>query len=251
MRQQVTAILLIILVATGAEQHQKPTHGKDDCKGKSFGRWLQCIGSKYEAGEINDEVAKLWTHEALRALNSTETYYSLGIVWGRNTRVAVAKQDDFHFDWTADIPVKVYNKLSSDTLVLDNASDRPKLIYSRNSEDVQELPEWSNVKFTPELDQQMVPLYKLKGAKGGNLKEDCKKFENWNQKEIMKASKVAILMPSDMWCPSTATAAYDVYIADLELAGNKDGKTIWFTEWFRKGEEVFGEVPDWASELDF
>lgn len=216
-----------------------------------FSTRLSCISGKYHDGVINSEVANMWTQEALRLLDQKNTYYSAGIVLGTETKIVVSRQESFAFDWSISIPLAIYNAFSDDTLLMNDPSDKPMLIYTdAKLTEMQTLPDWSIHAQVPDLSEDVKPLYRHEKAKGGMITKNCANFEQWKLREFVKDTTIAIIMPSNFWCPESATA-FDVYIASILPAGEKEGKRVWFFDWYREKGSAFGNLPDWATETHF
>lgn len=245
------AVLMLVIHSGESKTPDKLKTATQDCRGHEyFGDRLQCIGSRYTAGNITDEVASLWTHEALRLLPTTQSYYSVGMTVGTEYKLIVGRQDSFAFDWALTLPARVYNMFSADTVLLNNPVGKPLLIYSVVKTDVQALPDWKLSVQMPYHTDDMKPLYRHTAAQGGPLRKDCSAFEKWDKRELMKRSGIAVIMPSNMWCPEAASA-FEVYIAVIDFAGERDSKKLWYMEWYRSAAEDFGSVPSWVMNQDF
>lgn len=259
-KMEIKKVLFVVtlIFCVSAEDKKNPTvtnpiltQPKTCSHHETFGPRLSCIGEKFTAGNITAVVANMWTHEALRLLDLPDKYYSIGVVTGTETKVVMARQDSYAFDWALALPLAIYNAFSDDTLIMNEPSHKPILIYSRNvGNEIQAMPEWNLKVQVPELSDDMKPLYRHPEARGGSLAKNCKKFEEWRMREFAKDTKIAIIMPSDYWCPESTTA-FDVFIANVLPAGARDNKKMWYFEWYRSKADEFGEVPIWAATTHF
>lgn len=135
---------------------------------------------------------------------------------------------------------------------METPMDKPTLVYTIDElTGLEEIPSYLGGRYLPAYAHGSTysPLYKHKDAKGGDLIENCHNFARWEDMEDLKGSRLTVVMPSNMWCPSTATAHFDVHISALKQAGTLNGKMIWHIIWSKTPTGSIHTVPEWV--MDF
>lgn len=222
-------------------------HRARDCLKHDFGKCLQCIGTLHATGAIDNKTAELLTHQALDKLPNKDTYYSVGVQVGNDPKVIVGKQKHYDFDWEVSIPTRIYNVMSDSTLITSFKKSKPVLLYTSNFDvDVQEMPEWSNSLTIPRIGDGMYPMYRHSEAKGGQLKLNCEAYEKWETRKKIMNVGIVVIMPNSMWCPSSASAYFEVVVGEIDIVSEKHGKSSYYLKWFKARDSSSGEIPDWV-----
>lgn len=203
----------------------------------------QCILARYKEGIYDQPTTAALMGELMKRLQSNSALYSIGVTTGTDPTIIVGKQNHYTFDQSMEIRIKLWETASKDILFQKAVATKTILVYTEDNLELTHLPELGNGYMMPMTPTKTPNFFKHPEAKGGPIKPGCENFAKWNQRETTKKGVLVINMPSDYWCPDTAQADFEVWVAKM-VNVKKGKKSIWVREWSISRLGAHGMVPE-------
>lgn len=185
-------------------------------------RVAACAASLKREGTIGKALFNELLEEAkVMGRQVGSTYWSVGLLTGRSTKIVAAKQVEPSFEKHIAVNLDP-RELYHEEMYLDNLSpvDKPVLVYMTNK--VDNIPALKS-NLLSELHPRGSTQHGLRLYRNGPLeimtevRDGCAKFGSWDY--LASAKKMigaAIVMPADMWCPGSAKTSFIILYGEYE-----------------------------------
>lgn len=224
-----------------------------DClKIDSIGGQLQCLGSQYNNQKLTLTALERKLFAVISQFPSDKTFWSIGLEMGANTRVTIARQNHYNFDWFASFRTNPL-AIGHDVVFYVHEADtsRPTVIFTDSPLELEHFPEMALAGAVLSGSGKTKTVYALsvESEKRMMEHEGCTAWNLWTQiAAFRRFPKVAMVMPLKYYCKD-AQVNYDVSIGEYEanfhdIAGFKE--KIIEPIWERTANGDFGDVPTQA-----